>query len=200
MKYGALAVLAACALLLFARCGAAGGSPAAPAAARGGDGFNSTDVMYLQMMVPHEGQGVRLVRLARGHRVRPEISTLAAAIEATQLTEVRTMAARLRGWHRPPRASAHEHAGHGGMPQTTDAQLQALDRTPDDRFERAFLNLLIAHQDDAVQMARKESRGGEDASTRRLAESVDRSRSAQIARMLAILGPSSPTQSPTPTK
>ncbi|QXJ19760.1 DUF305 domain-containing protein [Actinomadura graeca] len=191
MKYGALALLAAGVLLLVVQCGASGGPPPGSAAERGGRGFNATDVMFLQMMVPHQGQGVRLVRLARGRPVRPEVATLAAAIESTQLREVSDMAARLRTWHRPPAAPAHAHAAHGGMPVTAQAELDALDRTPADRFERAFLNLLIAHQDDAVQMARMEAGGGQDAWTRRLAENVDRSRSAQITRMLTILGPRS---------
>ncbi|TDD40239.1 DUF305 domain-containing protein [Actinomadura sp. KC06] len=193
VKYGALALLVACALLVFAQCGAAGGSPSggsAPAS-RGGDGFNSDDVMFLQMMLPHQEQGVKLVRLAKRHPVSPEVKTLAAAIETTQVAEAREMQQRLREWRRPLRADSHEHAAHGGMPETTDAELAALERTPPDQFERQFLNLLIGHQDDAVQMARLETGRGEDGWTRRLAERVDRSRSAQIEQMLAILRPPS---------
>ncbi|MEU8799516.1 DUF305 domain-containing protein [Spirillospora sp. NPDC048819] len=198
VKGAVLAILAACVLLVFAQCGAAGGSPgggsaAVPsggsAAVRGGDGFNSTDVMFLQMMLPHQEQGVKLARLAMRHPVRPEVRTLAAAIEATQVAEAKRMQERLRAWRRPLRALAHEHAAHGGMPETTDAELEALKRLPPDRFEREFLNLLIAHQDDAVQMARLETGKGEDAWTRRLAERVGQSRSAQIEQMLAILAP-----------
>ncbi|TDD85912.1 DUF305 domain-containing protein [Actinomadura darangshiensis] len=154
--------------------------------------------MFLQMMVPHQGQGVRLARLARDRPVRPEVRTLAAAIETTEVAEIKDMAGRLRGWHRPPTADphAHAHAAHGGMPQTTDKELKALERSPGDRFEREFLNLLIAHQDDAVQMARLETGKGEDAWTKRLARRVDRSRSAQIARMLALLGSPTPKNLP----
>ncbi|MFI0412483.1 DUF305 domain-containing protein, partial [Actinomadura sp. 3N508] len=200
VKYGALALLAACVLLVFAQCGAAGGSPSggsAPAS-RGGDGFNSTDVMFLQMMLPHQEQGVKLVRLAKRHAVRPEVKLLAAAIETTQVAEAKEMQQRLRGWRRPLRAESSEHASHGGMPETTDAELAALERTPPDRFEREFLNLLIGHQDDAVQMARLETGSGEDGWTKRLAARVDRSRSAQIEQMLAILRPPS-TEKPRST-
>ncbi|MEU5987426.1 DUF305 domain-containing protein [Spirillospora sp. NPDC047418] len=188
--YGALALLAACGLLLVVQCGAGGSSSAgpAPAAARGGAGFNGTDVMFLQMMLPHQEQGVALVRLARRHPVRPEVRTLAAAIETTEVAEARQMQDRLRGWRRPLRADPGAHAAHGGMPQTTDAELTALGRTRPDRFERAFLNLLIAHQDDAVQLARLETGKGEDAWTKRLAQRVEKSRSAEIDQMLGLLG------------
>lgn len=188
--YGALALLAACGLLLVVQCGAGGSSSAgpAPAAARGGAGFNGTDVMFLQMMLPHQEQGVALVRLARRHPVRPEVRTLAAAIETTEIAEARQMQDRLRGWRRPLRADPGAHAAHGGMPQTTDAELTALGKTRPDRFERAFLNLLIAHQDDAVQLARLEAGKGEDAWTKRLAQRVEKSRSAEIDQMLGLLG------------
>ncbi|GGV01372.1 DUF305 domain-containing protein [Actinomadura cremea] len=190
MKYAALAVLAACGLLLFARCGAGGPSAGSAAATRGGAGFNSTDVMFLQMMVPHQGQGVRLAALAREHPVRSEVRTLAAAIESTQRAEGERIVGRLRGWERPLRAPAGSHHAHGGVvPETTDAELAALERLPAGRFEREFLNLLIAHQDDAVQLARMELGNGEDAWTRGLAGKVERSRSAQIDRMLALLDP-----------
>ncbi|RKS77134.1 uncharacterized protein (DUF305 family) [Actinomadura pelletieri DSM 43383] len=193
VKYGAVALLIACVALVFAQCGAAGGSPSGgPApASRGGDGFNSQDVMFLQMMLPHQEQGVKLVRLAKEHPVSPQVRTLALAIESTQIAEAEQMQRRLREWRRPLRAQTHEHAAHGGMPQTTDAELAVLVRNPPDRFERAFLNLLIGHQDDALQMARLETGKGEDAWTRNLAARVDRSRSAQIDQMLAILGPPS---------
>lgn len=207
----AAALLAVCGLLLIVRCGTTGGSPSGgPApAARGGAGFNASDVMFLQMMLPHQEQGVKLVRLAERHRVRPEVRTLAAAIETTEVAEARQMQGQLRSWRRPLRADPGAHAAHGGMPQTTEAELTALAKTPPDRFERAFLNLLIAHQDDAVQMARLETGKGRDAWTKRLAQRVERSRSAQIDQMLAFLGArarsspaykSSPTQKKLPQK
>ncbi|MFD0899629.1 DUF305 domain-containing protein [Actinomadura sediminis] len=202
MKYGALALLAACALLLFARCGA-GGTPAGSAAAtRGGAGFNGTDVMFLQMTLPHHAQAVRLAGLARERPVRPEVRTLAAAIETTQRAEAAGMVARLRGWERPLRAPAGSHHGHAGaVPTTTDARVAALARVPDERFERAFLNLLIAHQDDAVELARMELGDGEDPWSLRLAEKIKASRTAQIDRMLAMLGPRPPTpETPAPGK
>ncbi|MFI0351200.1 DUF305 domain-containing protein [Actinomadura sp. 9N407] len=185
MKYAALAVLTAGVLLLLAPFGA-GRSSNGSAGARG---FNGTDVMFLQMMLPHQGQAVKVARLARRHPVRPEVRTLAAAIETTQRGEARRIMERLRAWERPQRAPSDAHAAHGGVvPETTDAEIEALDRTPADRFERAFLNLLIAHQDDAVQLARMETGRGQDAWTRQLARTVDRSRSAQITRMLALVG------------
>jgi uncharacterized protein (DUF305 family) len=195
-QYAAAALLTACALLLFAGC--AGLLPAGTARAPdpGGPGFNGTDVMFLQMMVPHHGQGVRIARLAGDRPVRPEVRTLAAAIEATQLTEIEAMAGRLRAWRRPPRAPAHAHAAHGGMPETRDSEIGALARTTGPGFERGLLNTLIAHQDDAVQIARMEIAAGLDPYARELARRIERSRSAQIRQMLHFLGRPAPATPP----
>jgi uncharacterized protein (DUF305 family) len=73
------------------------------------------------------------------------------------------------------------------MPGTGADELAVLDRTGDAEFKRALLNLLIAHQDDAIHVARMESVGGVNDAARSLADQIDRSRTAQIAQMLAYL-------------
>lgn len=185
----------ACALLtvglLLAGCDStsrpAGSAPTAGSAPAEGAAFNAVDVMFLQMMIPHHRQGLEMVRLAspaQGRPVRAEVRMLAAAIESTQAAEVQAMAGRLSAWGQPASADPDAHATHGGMPST---EVAALVRTPDAQFERALLNMLIAHQDDAVQMARQESAGGRSAEVMDLAARIDRSRSAQIDLMLTFL-------------
>ncbi|MFG2000901.1 DUF305 domain-containing protein [Spirillospora sp. NPDC048911] len=149
--------------------------------------FNSTDVMFLQMMVPHHGQGVRIARLARERAARPGVRTLAAAIETTQVSEIRSMAGWLRSWRRPPTAPAGSHSAHGGMPMTSEAAIDRLSETTGAPFERTFLNLLIAHQDDALQLARREVAAGTNPEAKALADRVARSRQAQITQMLTLL-------------
>jgi len=192
MKHVAVAVLVA----VLAGCGASGtaaptaptGSPAATAAPTG-QGFNATDVMFLQMMVPHHGQGLEMVRIAQIRPVRPEVRMLAAAIESTQANEAENMAGWLRAWQQPAEAPADSHAAHGGMPGTSAAEIATLRTASDADFERRFLNMLIAHQDDAIQMARMEAAGGANAQATGLAKQIDRSRTAQIKQMLAYLEP-----------
>ncbi|GAB3654645.1 DUF305 domain-containing protein [Actinocorallia lasiicapitis] len=146
-------------------------------------GFNDADVMFLQMASHHEGQGVTVVRLARGREVRPELRTLVSAIESTQLDEVETMVARLRGWRRPLVPPPGSHAAHGGLPETAEEGLASTAAAPDARFEREFLLLLVAHQDDAVQIARRELAQGADPVSRALADRIVRSRTAQLTAL-----------------
>ena len=54
-------------------------------------------------------------------------------------------------------------------------------------FEKAFLNLLIGHQHNAVAMAKLEKEGGVNPQAKHLAERIFESRTAQIAQMLGYL-------------
>jgi uncharacterized protein (DUF305 family) len=190
-------------LLLLAGCGtgpaATGGPPAAPGpvpaqsavtttAAPGP--FNPADEMFLQMMVTHHSQGLELVRLAEDRAQRAELRTLAAAIDVTQTEEVELMRGWLRSWGRPTEAdpNTHAHADHGGLPATGPEQIVALGRTSGADFDTAFLNLLIGHQHNAVEMARNVTRLGQNPQTLELAHRVDLSRTAQIDQMLTMLG------------
>ncbi|GIH92335.1 DUF305 domain-containing protein [Planobispora siamensis] len=191
MKRAVPVVLAA---LLLSGCGVSGGEWArgvvaerASEAATGRD-FNPADVMFLQMMVVHSGQGAEIARLARGRAVRDEVGTLASAIAATQEAETAEMARLLRDWDQPATAPADEHTAHGGMPGTSRREMQAAEKAAPADFEKVFLDMLIAHQDDAVQMARVEAADGRNPGVVLMARRIEASRTAQIQQMLTFLG------------
>ncbi|GAA3212722.1 DUF305 domain-containing protein [Actinocorallia longicatena] len=143
------------------------------------------DVMFLQMMLPHHEQGLQMVRMARTRAKNGKVRTLAAAIEATQSTEVTTMKGWLTSWNQPLTAPAGSHQEHGGMPETAARLIKGLGGS--DAFDRDFLNLMIGHQDDAVQMAVTESADGADPEVKEWAHQVEQSRRGQIKDMLALL-------------
>ena len=179
------ALIVTCGLLL---AGCVGQAPADPppessAAAQ----RNSTDVMFLQMMVPHHAQGLAMVRLAVDHAHLPEVRMLAAAIDATQTAEVDRMSGWLTTWGAPATADEHAHADHGGLPGTTSEEIAGLAATEGIDFDTRFLNLMIGHQDDAIQLARMELSGGVNPLARSLASQIDQSRTAQLKLMLGYL-------------
>ncbi|XVS62652.1 DUF305 domain-containing protein [Actinosynnema sp. CA-299493] len=153
------------------------------------DEFNETDVMFLQMSVPHHKAGLEIARLAEDGPVRAEVKTLAAAIEVTQLSEVDSMTKWLADWEQPETAgdSPQLHAGHGGDHSTSPEAIAEVAATGAGEFERAFLNLLIGHQHNAVAMAKLEKEGGVNPQAKDLAERIFQSRTAQIAQMLGYL-------------
>ncbi|MEU4836309.1 DUF305 domain-containing protein [Streptosporangium sp. NPDC023615] len=163
-------------------------SPEPPVGTAAGVAFNAQDVMFLQMMVPHNTQVVELVRLVRERRVRPEVRELAEAIGVTQERESASMSALLTAWAQPATARDDEHAAHGGMPGVSEEEIEALTAAPEAEFERRFLDMMIAQQDDASQMAKVEVATGLHPGVTELAGRIDVSRGAQIARMLALRG------------
>jgi uncharacterized protein (DUF305 family) len=195
MRLPATVVLAAA--LLVAGCGTQPDPPNAVAAPAAGvsagaaagvsGGFNDTDVMFLQMLVPHHRQGIELVKIGTARSTRADLKTLAKAIEVTQAEEAERMAGWLRDWKQPATADAAAHAAHGGMPGTSEQEMSRLRAKKGAEFDREFLNTLIAHQDDAVQLARMETASGANATAKAYAKTVDESRSAEIKQMLAYL-------------
>ena len=195
MRIRPAAILIAAALLLGA-CGTASEAPASPqaptaaqAAVQAEGGHNDTDVMYLQMMVAHHGQGLEMVRLAAKSAERGEIRTLAQAIEVTQRDEVKLMTGWLNQWSAPTTVdhAPSAHADHGGLPATGPEEIAALKKAKGAAFETAFLNLFVAHQHNAVEMARLETKQGSNAEAKAFAERVRASRADQIKQMLQLM-------------
>jgi uncharacterized protein (DUF305 family) len=152
---------------------------------------NGTDVMFLQMMIVHIGQGTELARVAADRGQGAEVRDLAAAITATQSEEATIMTGWLTGWSEPVAASddpaAHAgHSAHGGQPAVSAEQVAALRAAPADQVDRMFLTLLIGHQHNAVEWADMVARSGRNPETKDLARRVKESRSDQIALMLQL--------------
>ena len=159
------------------------------AAVQAGRQYNDTDVMYLQMMVAHHEQGLEMVRLAEKKAGRAEIRTLAEAVDVTQTDEVELMTSWLTGWSKPATVDHQPsaHADHGGLPATGPEEIAALREATGPAFETTFLNLFVAHQHNAVEMAAMERTGGANAEAKAFAERVRASRTDQIRQMLQLL-------------
>ncbi|UBU13294.1 DUF305 domain-containing protein [Nonomuraea gerenzanensis] len=146
---------------------------------------NAEDVMFVQMMVQHHRQGIEIAKVGTSRATDPQLKTLTAAIESTQQSEVEMMLRWLHSWDQPltPPTGAHDH--HGGMPETDLKQIQSLQKSRN--FEYDLCNLLIAHQDDAVQMAAAEVAGGANPTVQQWAAQVQSSRKGQIDMMMDLI-------------
>ncbi|GIH78014.1 DUF305 domain-containing protein [Planobispora longispora] len=152
-------------------------------------GFTADDVMFLQMMIPHDRRGVELAMLAATRSSREEVRTLAAEIVAGQSDQVQVMTDRLTAWKQPLETGAHAHDAHGGLHVTGPEVVAELAALNGAAFDTAFLNVLIGHQHNALDMARAEVKTGGNPETVELARQIDRSRSEQVRRLLAALSP-----------
>ncbi|MEU4376746.1 DUF305 domain-containing protein [Pseudonocardia alni] len=178
----ALAATALAAALVLTGC-AGGGASAPPAASS-----SSADVAFAQSMIPHHEQAVAMARLADG-RAGARVRDLAARIEAAQGPEIGRLQGFLADWGAAP---ADHHGGHGDMAgmagMMSDEQMAALGRASGAAFDRSFLQMMIAHHEGAVTMARAELDAGVDPRARELAQQIVDAQQAEIAEMRTLLG------------
>ncbi|WP_030692283.1 DUF305 domain-containing protein [Streptomyces globisporus] len=163
-------------------------APAAGADSAPGD-FNDADVMFAQMMIPHHEQALEMAELADGRAEDPEVKKLGVAIEQAQDPEIRKMKAWLKGWGKPESAdhgSGHG-SGHGMSGMMSDQDMKDLAATKGKAFDRKFAELMIAHHDGAVAMAKDEQKNGANATARKLADDVVRTQSAEVDQLRKIL-------------
>ncbi|CUM36639.1 DUF305 domain-containing protein [Streptomyces gardneri] len=145
--------------------------------------FNDADVMFAQMMIPHHEQALEMAKLADGRAQDPEVRKLVAAIEQAQDPEIRKMKAWLKGWGKPASAGA----GHGMAGMMSAQDMKDLAAVKGEAFDRKFAELMIAHHDGAVAMAKDEQKNGRNASAKKLADDVVRTQSTEIAELRKIL-------------
>ncbi|MFF6883642.1 DUF305 domain-containing protein [Streptomyces sp. NPDC012421] len=188
----------AAAALLLAACGEDGSmsgmdhggktattsaAPSAPSAPSATGSFNDADVMFAQMMIPHHEQALEMAKLADGRAADAGIKDIVAAVEKAQDPEIQKMKAWLKGWGRPESAGA----GHSMAGMMSEQDMKRLAGAKGEDFDRAFAELMIAHHEGAVTMARDEQRNGANAEAKALAGEVVRAQTAEITELRKIL-------------
>lgn len=153
--------------------------------------FNDADVTFAQGMIPHHQQALEMAKLADGRAEDPEVKKIVAAIEKAQDPEIATMKSWLKSWGKPESAGQSGQGGHGGhgtaAGMMSDQDMKDLRSLKGKAFDRKFAELMIAHHEGAVEMARTEQKDGSDATAKKLADDVVRTQSAEIAELRKIL-------------
>ncbi|MFD0366646.1 DUF305 domain-containing protein [Streptomyces sp. NPDC127114] len=191
----ALTGAVAAAGLLLAACGGSGdsdgmehggktsatASSGAPAGA-----FNDADVMFAQMMIPHHEQALQMAKLADGRAEDAEIKQIVAAVEKAQDPEIQKMKSWLKAWGKPE-STPGGHGGHAMAGMLSDADMTDLAAAKGKEFDRKFAELMIAHHEGAVEMAKTEQKDGKDPEAKKVADDVVRTQAAEIAQLKKIL-------------
>lgn len=181
-----LTVAAVVTALALSAC--AGGSPATPAASSSAPAaatFNSDDVMFAQLMIPHHEQAVQMSEdvLAK-NGVDPAVIALATQIKDAQAPEITIMNGWLSDWN----AAKNGMAGmKDGMMSPDD--MKALQDASGADAQALYLTQMIMHHEGAIAMAQAELRDGKNADALALADGIVRSQGSEIAQMKNLLAP-----------
>lgn len=157
--------------------------------------WNHSDVMFMQMMVPHHAQALEMAALAPARAEGERVKALARRISGAQGPEIMSMSAWLAARDiEVPEASddwrgfdhsRHGHAGMAGM--LSGAEMKRLSAARGAEFDRLFLRGMIGHHNGAVEMAQRVATDGVDLQVQELAADVATGQAAEVARMKDML-------------
>ena len=152
--------------------------------------FNTADVMFAQMMVPHHVQAVEMsdVILTKDG-IDPRVITLAQEIKAAQQPEIDALNGMLETWGMPAAPMDSMDMGHGGQMDgmMTEEDMAALDATTGTEASRLFLEQMIVHHEGAIEMAQMEVASGINPDAVAMAQTIIDAQNVEIETMREIL-------------
>jgi uncharacterized protein (DUF305 family) len=154
--------------------------------------FNAADVSFAQEMIVHHTQAIAMADVALERTQNPEIRQIATAIKAAQDPEIAQMSSWLTLWGQPlPDMNAGMTTdGMGAMTSGTmmaGPDMSMLQNTSGAAFDQMFLQMMITHHQEAIDMAKKALNDGQYQPAKDLAQQIIRAQTAEIAQMQTLL-------------
>ncbi len=184
------AVTLAAALTLSSCAGASPATEATPSASTESTAaFNTADVIFAQMMIPHHEQAVEMSEdLLAKDGIDQSVTDLATQIKAAQEPEITQLTDWLTAWGE----DANSMSGMPGMGGTSDGMMSdddmmALQDASGTNASMLFLQQMTVHHEGAVEMAQLELDDGENAEAQAMAANIIKTQTAEIAVMGELL-------------
>nr|WP_105036019.1 DUF305 domain-containing protein [Cryobacterium aureum] len=185
------AAVALAATLTLSSC--AGGSPAtdpaSPSASQTTAAFNSADVTFAQMMIPHHEQAVQMSDdLLVKDGIDQSVIDLATQIKAAQEPEIAQLKDWLTAWGEGDSSMGGMDGMDGGSDgMMSDDDMMALQDASGVEASTLFLEQMTVHHEGAVAMAQLEIDDGENADAQAMAATIVETQTAEIAVMAELL-------------
>ncbi|WP_244288021.1 DUF305 domain-containing protein [Cryobacterium flavum] len=186
--------MALAATLTLSSC--AGGSPAtdsvSPSASQTTAAFNSADITFAQMMIPHHEQAVQMSDdLLAKDGIDQSVTDLATEIKAAQEPEITQLKDWLTAWGEDDSSMSGMDGmsgmGGGSDGMMSDDDMMALQDASGIEAATLFLEQMTVHHEGAVAMAQLEVDDGENADAQAMAANIVKSQTAEIAVMAELL-------------
>lgn len=151
------------------------------------------DQHFIQMMIPHHEEAIRMADLALSRAKRPEVKKLAIAIKTDQSREIQEMRTWYKRWYGTD-VPAATMAGMGmmgtgqgvGMSMLQDRMGMEMDEAALKQasdFDQEFIRQMIPHHRMAVMMAQMVLNSATHPEVRSLAQSIIKTQLAEINQM-----------------
>jgi len=145
---------------------------------------NKTDVAFIQGMTPHHQGAIVMTDLAADRAENPKVKALAKRISAAQDPEIALMKQMAQTWGVELSDGMSMSAGGGPM---TMMDMSALESKSGPAFDKAFLEEMIPHHENALPSSRTEIEQGANPEAKALAQNIIDSQTAEIAEMKQLL-------------
>jgi uncharacterized protein (DUF305 family) len=158
--------------------------------------YTKADVAFMQGMIHHHAQALRMTALVPARTTWRDLRLVARRMAISQRAEIDQMGRWLtkRGQPAPVYHAAHHHAHGIGMGtmmpgMLSEGDFRRLTTARGTAFDRLFLRLMIRHHEGALQMVRDlhDANGGAEAEVSFFANHVDADQQIEIGRMHEML-------------
>lgn len=169
--------------------------------------YTKADIEFMQGMIPHHAQAVKMCKMAPTHAGKREVKLMCERMLISQSDEIRMMRIWLldRSQFVPASdATHHKMTMPGGMAHDmlmpgmlTDAEMAALDKARGDAWDRMFLEAMIKHHQGAIKMVEdllNSAGGAQGDDIYGFASDVFADQTAEIERMQKLLEAKEPRQ------
>jgi uncharacterized protein (DUF305 family) len=144
-------------------------------------GSRRADVTFARQSIVAHAETLLLVdEAARRGASSPRVSAAAEEIRAERTADVEALTELLEQWGEPVPATArdHIHAGHGGTEELAELRQQR-----GVEFEEVWLDLMVDHHEDALDLAETEVEEGRDADAVRVARDMAKRLTEQVRQL-----------------
>jgi len=157
---------------------------AAVTAGCGGNGSdnasaNPVDVAFAAEMIPHHQSAIEMAGAAKKQAEHSEVRQLADNIISAQNAEIQVLR-RIEG-DLDEMGVEHGDLGLSEHAMGMDGQMAELEHAKP--FDRTFIEMMTAHHQGAIRMARKELADGRDKALRKIADDIIAAQTREIAEM-----------------
>lgn len=200
-----ITILAATAGLALAACGSSNARGSSSATATGKTGTTAVvgsattmvdvkagaDAEFAQGMIAHHEQAIEMADMALDPKASAStpVKDLATRIKAAQdpeITQMKTWLTKMAMPMQMDTAAGHGMSGMAGMMSTSD--MDALGKKTGKDFDKAWLDMMIAHHAGAITMSETLKANGTDPEMKKLADTLITAQQKEIGMMKALGG------------
>ncbi|MFA9430846.1 DUF305 domain-containing protein [Egicoccus sp. AB-alg2] len=150
------------------------------------------DIAFMQGMIPHHAQALRMTRLVEDRTEREDLPLFAERMDISQEDEIDLMRRWLEARDAEVPSLLAEHEGHEGelMPgMLTEEEFAELEAATGEEFDRLFLEYMMRHHAGALQMVEElfASDGGQEPEISQFANHVVSDQQIEMSRMAQML-------------